>query len=66
MSLSFPINCQFLNQLYRKNLLLSQGFKTTNESYSIRRQKLSLVLLKIIFSNILRINYHVINQHNKH
>jgi len=25
MSLSFPINCQFLDKLYRKDLLLPQG-----------------------------------------
>jgi len=45
MSLSFPNNHQFLDQLYKKDLFLSQGFKTTNESCYFPKYKLSLSIL---------------------
>jgi len=51
MSLSFPITCQFLYQLYTKKLLFSQRFKTTNESCSIPRYKLLCTLIQILITN---------------
>jgi len=70
MSLSFPINHKFLNQLYRTYLVFPQGIKTTNESYFIPRHKLSLgISIQILITNDISQylkNYKVVNQHNKH
>jgi len=52
MNLSFPINCQFLDQLYRKYFFFSQEFKITNESWSILIHKLSFdILIQILVTN---------------
>jgi len=52
MNLSFQISRQFLDELYREDLFLSQGFKTINESRSIPRHKLSLgTLIQIMITN---------------
>jgi len=61
MSLNFSINRQFLDQLYRKDFLLAQGFKTTNESCFIPKYKLSLGIsfrskFKMIFFDTLESN----------
>jgi len=46
MSLNFPINRQFLDQLYKKRLVFAtKGLKATNESCFIPRYKLSFGIL---------------------
>jgi len=65
MSLSFPGNHQFSDQLHRKVLLWSQRFKTMDESCSIPRYKLSLGILIMIMITNYTFQYPK-NQYNKY
>jgi len=52
MSLSFLVNRQFLDQLYKKDLQAPQGFTATNESCFIHRRKFSFgIPIQILNTN---------------
>jgi len=66
MSLTFPINCQFLDQLCNKDSQVPQGLKTTNESCFIPKYKLSLgIPIQILITNNI-FQCQAMNQRNRH